>query len=75
MTKMSPHVWYTHKADEAAAFYASKVEPGNHIGRLNVRARIDHRDRNPPEPWIASCAMSAPSRCTSTSAATATLGS
>ena len=48
MTKISPHLWYTDKADEAAAFYASKVEPGKHIGRLNVRARIDHRDRNPP---------------------------
>lgn len=48
MTKISPHLWYTDKADEAAAFYASKVEPGKHIGRLNVRARIDHRDRKPP---------------------------
>ena len=48
MTKISPHLRYTDKADEAAAFYASKVEPGKHIGRLNVRARIDHRDRNPP---------------------------
>ena len=56
MTKISPHLWYTDKADEAAAFYAAKVEPGRHIGRLNVRARIDHRDRT-PEPWIASCAM------------------
>jgi len=37
MTKISPHLWYTDKADEAAAFYASKVEPGKHIGRLNVR--------------------------------------
>jgi predicted 3-demethylubiquinone-9 3-methyltransferase (glyoxalase superfamily) len=47
MTKMSPYLWYTDKADEAAAFYASKVEPGKYIGRLNVRARIDHRDRKP----------------------------
>jgi predicted 3-demethylubiquinone-9 3-methyltransferase (glyoxalase superfamily) len=23
MTKISPHLWYTDKADEAAAFYAS----------------------------------------------------
>ena len=73
--KISLHLWYTDKADEVAAFSASNVEPGKHIGRLNVRTRIDHRDRNPPELWIASCAMSAPSRCTSTSAATATLGS
>ena len=51
MTKISPHLWYTDKADEAAAFYASKVEPGKHIGRLNVRARIDHRDRKPRERW------------------------
>jgi hypothetical protein len=48
MTKISPHLWYTDKADEPAAFHASKVEPGKHIGRLNVRARIDHRDRKPP---------------------------
>ncbi len=48
MTKISPHLWYTDQADEAGAFYASKVEPGKHIGRLNVRARIDHRDRKPP---------------------------
>ena len=48
MTEISPHLWYTDKADEAAAFYASKVEPGKHIGRLNVRARIDYRDRKPP---------------------------
>ena len=48
MTEISPHPWYTDKADEAATFYASKVEPGKHIGRLNVRARIDHRDRKPP---------------------------
>ena len=48
MTKSSPHLWYTDKADEAAAFYALKVEPGKHIGRLNVGARIDHRDRKLP---------------------------
>ena len=48
MAEMSPHLWYTDKADEAAAFYVSKVEPGKHIGRLNDRARIDHRDPNPP---------------------------
>jgi len=42
MTKMSRHLWYT---DKAAAFYGSKVESGRHIGRLNVRARVDHRDR------------------------------
>ena len=47
MTKISPHLRYTDKADEAA-FHALKVEPGKHIGRLNVRARIDRRDRNPP---------------------------
>jgi predicted 3-demethylubiquinone-9 3-methyltransferase (glyoxalase superfamily) len=46
--KISLHLWYTDKADKAAAFYASKVAPGKHIGRLNVRARIDHRDRKPP---------------------------
>jgi len=39
--KLSLHLWYTDTADEAAAFYASKVAPGKHIGRLNVRARID----------------------------------
>lgn len=43
MTKISPHLWYT----EAATFYASKAEPGKHIGRINIRARIDHRGRNP----------------------------
>lgn len=43
-----PALWYTDKADEAAAFYAPKVEPGKHIGRFNVRVRIDHRDRNLP---------------------------
>ena len=48
MTKISPHPLVRRQADEAAAFYASKVEPGKHIGRLNVRARIDHRDRKPP---------------------------
>ena len=42
------HLWYTDTADEAAAFYASKVASGKHIGRLNVRARIDDRDRKPP---------------------------
>ena len=47
MTKISPHPWHRDKADEAAAFYASKVEPGKHIGRLNVRARVDQRDGNP----------------------------
>ena len=46
--KLSLHLWYTDTADEAAAFYASKVASGKHIGRLNVRARIDHRDRKPP---------------------------
>jgi predicted 3-demethylubiquinone-9 3-methyltransferase (glyoxalase superfamily) len=46
--KISLHLWYTDKADEAAAFNASKVEPGKHIGRLDVRARIDRRDRKPP---------------------------
>ena len=45
--KLSLHLWYTDTADEAAAFYASKVAPGKHIGRLNVRARIDHRELNP----------------------------
>lgn len=48
MIKISPHLWYTDKADEAAAFYASRVESGKHIGRPNVGARIDHRDREPP---------------------------
>ncbi len=48
MTRISPHPCYTDKAGEAAAFYASKIEPGKHIGCLNVRARIDHRDRKPP---------------------------
>ena len=48
MTRMSPHRWHADKADEAEAFYASKVEPGQHMGRLDVRARFDHRDRNPP---------------------------
>ena len=47
MTKISPHLWYADKADEAAAFYTSKVEPGKHIGRLNVRVRIDRCDRKP----------------------------
>jgi hypothetical protein len=42
------HLWYTDKADKAAAFYASKVEPDKHIGRLNARVRFDHRDRKPP---------------------------
>ena len=55
MTTMSPAIGYTDKADEAAAFYASKGEPGKHIGRFNVRARIDHRDRNPPNRWIVVC--------------------
>ncbi len=38
MTEISPHLWYTDKADEAPAFHDSKVEPAKHIGRLNVRA-------------------------------------
>lgn len=38
MTKIYPHLRHTDKADEAAAFYAPKVEPGKHIGHLNVRA-------------------------------------
>jgi len=46
--KLPLHLWYTDTADEAAAFYASKVGSGKHIGRLNVRARTDHRDRRPP---------------------------
>jgi len=29
MTKISPHLWYTDKADEPAAFHASKVEPAS----------------------------------------------
>ncbi len=48
MTRSSPRLWDTDKADEAGAFHASKVTPGKHIGRLNVRARVDHRDRTPP---------------------------
>ena len=39
MTRISPHRWYTDKADEAAAFYASKVEPGKHIRR---QGRTEH---------------------------------
>ena len=48
MTRTSLHRWYTDKADEAAAFYASNIEPRKHSGRLNVRARIDQSDRKPP---------------------------
>lgn len=36
MAKISLHSRYADKADEAAAFYASKAEPGMHIGRLNL---------------------------------------
>ena len=36
--KNSPHLQYTDKSGKAAAFSASKVEPGTHIGGLNVRA-------------------------------------
>ena len=36
MTKIFPPPWYTDKADAAAAFYVSKVEPGKHIENYAV---------------------------------------
>ena len=38
--KISPHLWYTDKADEAAAFYASKVEAGKLILAVSMSGRV-----------------------------------